>query len=337
MNDRARIVQLRGVVARFTIYWMRGVALVCVLSAGVASADLGVRVTDDLSAVEVELETMPEVPATTIQLASVPATRVLSYAEAGPPIAVAIVVQTTITQTVQSDFSEGEAWTMSGRIAQALARGHFETDLPAGSVGVVIGYSTDVRVIQPLGPIRGIGAGTLRDSDYHDAGSELGTAVERALAELDRSNAMRKAIIIIGDGSDTRDDAAAQRYRALRADAERKGVGIAAAIVRTAASGTGPIHELTANYHRYDGADVERCIADPIDALRARRFVYFPTTKLPRDGEAHDYEVTARGAPLGTVTIRLPRPPLHPRPWGWYLAIAGVLGAASLGWRRARR
>jgi hypothetical protein len=107
-----------------------------------------------------------------------------------------------------------------------------------GSKAVVVSYGTGARVLVPaldLDKLRGIALGD--EKDYRGKyGSDLVEGIMVAEAELSKLPAVRKAIIVIGDGNDTNNAAARTQLRVIAADLKKQDIQIFAIIFKDAVS-----------------------------------------------------------------------------------------------------
>ena len=159
---------------------------------------------------------------TTTTTATTPALPPSNHAAAGPPVALALV------------FAGGEVWvgndalTPEGdpsRFLGALKGLEAAVDgadlvhsLPAGSVGTAIVYVESATVRVPMGAIdklRGAALGTQKDY-YYKQGTNLVAGIELAQLELDKTNATKKVLIVVGDGNDTDNHTAKARLATLQ-------------------------------------------------------------------------------------------------------------------------
>jgi hypothetical protein len=129
------------------------------------------------------------------KLAGMKASGVTRYVEGPEPVAVVVLVF-------------GDANWLNGRkdLVQALegALGAVATSGPPGSQGMVLMYRGDIEVRKPFGPLAELSGVKLAPKDAAAAkvDRDLTAAVKRAIAELDKVQAPRKALLIIGDGID---------------------------------------------------------------------------------------------------------------------------------------
>jgi hypothetical protein len=129
------------------------------------------------------------------KLAGMKASAVARYVEGPEPVAVVVLVF-------------GDANWLNGRkeLVQALegALGSVASSGPPGSQGMVLVYRGDIEVRKPLGPLAELSGVKLAPKDPAGAkvDRDLTAAVKRAIAELDKIQAPRKALLVIGDGLD---------------------------------------------------------------------------------------------------------------------------------------
>jgi hypothetical protein len=330
---------------------MRSIVALALLTSATASADAEpvevsaqVLVTGEL---EVECLDCPAVPLERISIQSfdvrVPAAQVKSYAQVRGPIALAFVINSQELNMAPGNDLDEEYRSM-GRglelISKAFEAARFHEGLPAGSTAVIVGYNTGAHMILPLGPIERLDAKVLgTPNDYRGRiGTDLVTGVEVGLAHLARANAASRVMIVIGDGNDTNNDAAKKELPGLAHRAHLKGITIIAAVWKTALSLEGHvIDRLTKSVVMVPrGEGIEKAIVDPIESLRRRRYLYFPTDKLPHDGKPRLYTVHRGDAPAQPFTLSLaPPPPSDPQRRSLWLYVA--IGAAALVLLRAAR
>ena len=129
------------------------------------------------------------------RLAGVKASAVIPYVQGSEPVAIAVLVY-------------GDASWLNGRkelvagLEGALAT--VATAGPPGSQGMVLMYRGDLEVRKPFGPLAELAGVKLapKDPAGPKAERDLAGAVKRAIAELDKVQAPRKALYILGDGID---------------------------------------------------------------------------------------------------------------------------------------
>lgn len=128
------------------------------------------------------------------------------------PVALAFVLSLNPTYVGTDDFVLGD-----GRLPGVLNRLKrvVDSELPAagyppGSQGLVIGYSTQARVIAPLRPLEqltGAAFGTQRDYE-HETGANALAGVLLAVTELAHVDARRRIIVVFGHDDDSNPEVA---------------------------------------------------------------------------------------------------------------------------------
>lgn len=129
------------------------------------------------------------------RLAGMKASKVTRYVEGNEPVAIAVLV------FGDASWLEGRkelVANLEGSLASIATAG------PPGSQGMVLLYKGDVEVRKPPGPLAELADVKLapKDPAGPKAERDLTAAVKRAIAELDKLQAPRKALYIVGDGID---------------------------------------------------------------------------------------------------------------------------------------
>jgi hypothetical protein len=129
------------------------------------------------------------------KLAAMKASSVARYVEGPEPVAIAVVV---LGDANWLDSRKDMVTALETSLATIAAAG------PPGSQGMVLMYKTDVEVRKPPGPLAELAGVKLNAKDPAGPRVErdLTAAVKRAIAELDKVQAPRKALYIVGDGID---------------------------------------------------------------------------------------------------------------------------------------
>jgi len=129
------------------------------------------------------------------KLAGMKAAKVTSYVEGPEPVAVAVLV---FGDASWLGGRKDLVSALEGSLATIAAAG------PPGSQGMVLMYRGDVEVRKPLAPLAELAGVKLapKDPAGPKAERDLTAAVKRAIAELDKVQAPRKALYIVGDGID---------------------------------------------------------------------------------------------------------------------------------------
>jgi hypothetical protein len=225
-------------------------------------------------------------------------------------------------------------------LASALDDAPFASAAPPGSQLVAIEYSQGARVMAKLQPLDKLGGAALgKQADYRDRmANELSAGLERAIQELAASKAPRKAIIVVGDGSDSSADGASARLAELARRADAAGITTREAILlRSPMSSSAhvisafakdPIQIYAAEGLRAALARLARRLEDP------RLAVVFDASGLTLD-ERGRIELLVGTERLARELFAAgdPRPPEPDAPWWhapWRWAVIGG-GVALLG------
>ena len=288
----------------------------------------------------------PLVPADTITVRgiddrdAVTASLVRAYADGPEPIAIVIVVNGQEIFMGNDDVEKDENakyWGILKHLEEVLDRLDPKTLAPAGSNVMVVAYSTGAKVIWPMRPLaelRGSMLGTQRD--YRGAiGTDMVEGIRLGMAALEHTVITRKALIVIGDGNDTNNEAARLELDELGAEAAKARIETYALIYKSAISSE---HEV-----------ISRMIPAPITVssilglepalisikarLTDRYYVTFAATALPWDGGDHELVVRLDKRDLEPMIVKLPGRPSRSPLWRWLLIGGGgllVLGLVAL-------
>lgn len=119
-----------------------------------------------------------------------------------------------------------------------------------GDLGLVVSYGTIAKLALAPGPLsRVTGAvfGTQQDY-YREIASNLSSGVDLALFELEKAAPARKVLIVLGDGNDINNDAAAPVLARYKQRAAEAGIAVYAIIYKSPVSRpTSVIDQLTSN------------------------------------------------------------------------------------------
>lgn len=225
--------------------------------------------------------------------AAVRATTVRAYEDGRDPIAIAVVYQ------------GGEVWIGNdnivpdddaGRFFGALPGVQSAVDLighrrfPQGSEGVVITYDDRAAIRVPIGAIDRLSAESIgSQKDYYNhLGTELVSGVDLAMRELERSHAAMKALIVIGDGNDTNNEAAKAQLTALKKRAAQANIKTLGVIYKGMLSDPGNVVSAldpqTRTVNTTDG--IAGSIDAFLDRITDRTEVAFPAPWT--DGKSHE-------------------------------------------------
>jgi hypothetical protein len=222
------------------------------------------------------------------------ATKQRPYAQSGDPIVIAFVIQAD------------EAWAAAelATISKALDATDLAKLCPPDSFATIIAYAQDTQTKVAMGPldrVKGRNLGVAKDYKGKK-GASLATAVTMALAEVAKVEAPRKAVIVLGDGSDSDPKSP---LADLKKQAASQKTELYAIVTKT-----GAITKLVPNAAvAKDAADVGAQLDAVAKRLTDRFYVTFPVGKLiPFDGKDHDFVVTLDKQALDKQTVTLKSP-----------------------------
>jgi hypothetical protein len=274
--------------------------------------------------IEVEVTSFPDASLDQISLETmgmrVPAEERRSYAEAGAPVTIALVMRSRY-RILASDALE-----------TALQTAQLGLGMPPTSTGFVVEYDDGVRISTPRTPLA-----KFKLSDAEPLGNvltdEVDAGIALALDELERGGP-RRALVVIGDGTDSLSFATRERLADLAARARKQNVLLL--VLMHAVSWEDVLvdyEKLTPNRKEVDSAEsLGEALAQPMQALRDREYLYFSTAQLPHDGIAHSYTLHIGERQLGPMLIGLAAPPpLPPASKKWlFVALAGFVLLLSI-------
>jgi hypothetical protein len=208
---------------------------------------------------------------------------------------------------------------------------------PPGSKGVVISYSQGAEVKVPMGDLKNITGGALgSQKDYRGKiGTDLVSGITLGMSELQKVSTPRKALIVVGDGTDTAPDAAKGQLAQLKKDAAAAKINTFAIIYRGAVSGDSPAVVTTMipgakTVNSVDGiaAELNAIIARMGDRYYLEFPGYDPKLKqgLPWDNKDHDLVLKNDQTEYEPITMQL-SPKWDPPTEGGFpwLILVGVL------------
>jgi hypothetical protein len=189
---------------------------------------------------------------------------------------------------------------------------------PPGSKFLAVAYSFKAKVtVAPieLAKLKGKVLGTQRDY-YQKIGFDLAEGVTLALAELDKLSTTRKAMIVIGDGTDTDSDRARKRLVDLRKQAAAQQVEVFAIRLRSVLGSMDQpvlvVEDLTPTVSAANSEDgVVASLKEIVARTGDRFYLTFPgwdslkSTGLPWDTREHDLVLELDGKALAPVTVKL--------------------------------
>ena len=207
---------------------------------------------------------------------------------------------------------------------------------PPGSKGIVISYSQGAEIKVPMGDLKNITGGALgSQKDYvGKIGTDMVTGITMGIAELQKVSNPRKALIVIGDGNDTNNDAAKTQLAQLKKEAANAKINLFGIIYKSAVSNDSNV--ITTMIPNAKTANSVDGIATELNAIIARmgdRFYlgfpgYDPKLKqgLPWDGKDHDLVLKNDQTEYEPITLQLAPKWSAPTEGGFpWLILVGVL------------
>ncbi len=213
---------------------------------------------------------------------------------------------------------------------------------PLGSKGIVVSYATGAEIKVPMGDLKLITGGALgSQKDYqHKISTDMVQGITMGLAELSKVSTARKALIVIGDGTDTNNEAAKAALIDLKKQANGQRIQMFGIIYKSAVSSEGAvITTMVGNAKVVNSVDG---IASELNAIIARMadryYLDFPGwddktgTGLPWDGKDHDLVVKIDQTDLDPASLTLA--PVWSKPvhngFPWLAVILTLVGLILL-------
>jgi len=213
---------------------------------------------------------------------------------------------------------------------------------PPGSKGIVVSYSNGAEVKVPMGDLKLItGAALGEQKDYKNKiGTDMVQGITMAMAELSKVSTARKALIVVGDGNDTNNEAAKNALVDLKKQANKQGVQLFAIIYKDPISSEGAvITTMIPNAKTVNSVDGISSELNAIIARMAERYyLTFPgfdektNEYLPFDGKEHDLVLKADQTEADPVTMTLApvwAPPVKSS-FPWLIVILSAVGLILL-------
>jgi len=234
------------------------------------------------------------------------------------PIALALVVQGSEIWLGNDDIEPADSparYTGALKsIVHELEAAPLAKHAPAGSKAMLITYANKAAIRVPLGPIdkvTGKALGTQKDYQNNN-GTEMVQGVALALAELHKTAAARKIVIVIGDGNDADADKAKPALAKLAHQAAGDHVQIAAVVYKGQLSDPGSA--ITSIVPGAVVANEAKAIVSAVDSLLGNGYVVvFPgRAGFPFDGKAHDLVFSIDKVESAPVNVVLPAWHLKP-------------------------
>jgi hypothetical protein len=276
-----------------------------------------------------------DVTLTDVGHAPIKASSVVAYRDGGEPITIAVVVQGGEVFMGNDDIEPEDSparypGALKG-LVDAFDSAHLGSYAPPGSRAVAITYDDGAHVRMPLvalNELEGHTFGTQRDY-YNRVGIDLVGGIDLAMSQLEMSNTPRRALIIIGDGNDTNNEAAAVELAGLKKRAAVDGVQTFAIIYKSALSEDGNVisrmvpNTMTVNSTESIGTKVVAIAS----ALADRYYATFPTTTLDHDGRMHDLTLTVGNEAMDPVALTLPGEPST----AWHFSLRSAWTQLAIG------
>ncbi|MCE9573712.1 MAG: FHA domain-containing protein [Deltaproteobacteria bacterium] len=267
---------------------------------------------------------------------SIKATSLKKFTEGNETLAITFLVEGhALFMGMADDADKGVFKSIGPAIDAATNAG------PPGSKGELIVYGNSPVVKVPMGDLTALSGGALGSlNDYQGVTTrELVAGVNQAFADLKGVTAVRKVLIIIGDGTDTNADAAKEQLKELKKQFESNKIDVYAvfyqvdgfdgdqSVVKSLAPGV-----KTANSKDNIAAQVAAIIA----SINNRYYVTFPGYDVKNkvgftwDGKDHQFtlKLDQEENDAGTVAlVPIWNAPVEKKPLPWLWIILGsVLG-----------
>ena len=279
------------------------------------------------------------------QKVSLKAEKLREYIEGNETIAIALVINGQEIWIGNDDYEQDENAKYAGvlkNLSQAIDKLQLGTAGPTGSKGMVISYSTGAEIRVPMGDLKLITSAALgSQKDYHGKiGTDMVQGISMAIAELSKVSTARKALIVVGDGNDTNNEAAKSALADYKKQAARQNIQTFGIIYKSAVSSEGAVvttmvpNAKTVNSIDGIAAELNAIIARMAD----RQYLTFPGyipaagIGLPWDGKDHDLVIKIDQTEVDPVTLTLTPRWNPPKSGGfpWITVILIVLGVIIL-------
>lgn len=246
------------------------------------------------------------------------AAKVREYTEGKETIAIALVINGQEIWIGNDEYETDENAKYQGtlkNLSSAIDKLQLGTAGPQGSKGIVVSYSTGAEIKLPMGDLKAItGAALGAQKDYKGKiGTDMVQGITMGLAELSKVATARKALIVVGDGNDTNNEAAKSALVQLKKDATKANIQVFGIIYKSPVSSEGQVLSTmiptVKTVNSIDG------IASELNAIIARMadrfYVTFAgyddrqKTGLPWDGKDHDLLLKNDQIEYEPVTMQL--------------------------------
>ena len=267
---------------------------------------------------------------------SIKASNKRDFLQGNETVAIALVINGQEVWVGNDDIEDKDSPSLYPGILKdlkiALQNVPFATAGPTGSKGVLISYADKAEIKVAMGPLSNLTAEALgNQSDYHGkAGTAMVQGIQSALTELHQVSTSRKALIVIGDGTDTNPEAAPAQLTALKKQASQDHVQTFAVIYKGALSGEKTVigSFVPAPRTVNSAADIATTVKAILDRMADRYYLTFPGFDkaaglgLPWDGKPHDLIVQIGKDDTDAVQLTMVPKWLPPQPMSlWWLWI----------------
>lgn len=277
------------------------------------------------------------------QKVTLKAEKLREYTEGTETIAIALVVSGQKVWIGNDDYETDESAKYQGVLKPLIAaidKLQLGNAGPPGSQGMVVSYSTGAEIKLPMGDLKQVTGSVLgTQKDYaNKLNNDLVQGITLAMAELSKTMTARKALIVIGDGTDTNPEAARGQLKDLKEQARKQKIDVFGVIYRSPVTNessfvlsamipTGKV------VNSVDGISSE--LNSIITRMADRYYLTFPgydpkiKQGLPWDGKEHDLTIKIDQQELEPVTLAL-APVWNPPSEGGFPWLAVILGAVGL-------
>ncbi|MGN6108353.1 MAG: FHA domain-containing protein [Kofleriaceae bacterium] len=186
---------------------------------------------------------------------------------------------------------------------------------PPGSKGIIVSYSTGAEVKMPMSPLGSLNGSALgSQKDYRGKiGTDMVQGISMGIGELSKVSTVRKALIVVGDGTDTDNDVAAASLTEQRKLANKNGIDLFAVIYKSELSSpNNVITKLIPNAKTVNSIEgIKAEMTSIIEQMKDRYYLTFPGydpklgVGLSWDGKEHDLVVKIDQTELDAVPLAM--------------------------------
>ena len=265
------------------------------------------------------------------------------YTEGTVTIAIGFVINGQEIRIGNDDVEQDDNAKRAGvlkNLEAALDKLQIGTRGPTGSKGVVISYSSGAEIKVPMGDLKNVSGGALggQKDYYRKIGTDMVQGITMGLAELHNAVTARKALIVVGDGNDTNNEAAKRQLVELKKQAKADNIDMFAIIYKDEVSDPGNV--ITALIPTAKTVNSIDGIASEMDGILNRMadryYLTFPgydeklAAGLNFDGKPHDLvvKIDQTDTEAATVTLAPVWNPPKPASFPWLLVI--IIGVVVL-------